>query len=192
MRKWSASWMNLTLFKWYWNQHINAIYYLVFTTHPELIDKTYVLPGMCAHDAVIFDLNIKTPTSRSPPWRVYLYKTDMEGIKNKMRESYTAFLTSNPTSKPVDENWTQFKTDLLNATKEFISQKNLKQKNALPWCNSHIRLLIQKKQRRYNVACRSGSDHDRHCFRKLRKLIYKKLKEAQQEYVNSLLEINND
>ena len=71
-------------------------------------------------------------------------------------------------------------------------KKIIKQKNSLPWCNFHIRRLIRKKQRRYNAARRSGSDHDRHCFRKVRKLIHKELDKAHQEYVNNLLEINND
>ena len=58
------------------------IFYLVFASHPEYIDKTYVVLGMCLNNAMVFDLNIKIPTSCNPPRRVYVYKKAyMEGIR---------------------------------------------------------------------------------------------------------------
>ena len=38
----------------------NNILDLVFTTHPDLIEGTYVVPGMSDHSAVICDINFKT------------------------------------------------------------------------------------------------------------------------------------
>ena len=38
----------------------NNIIELVFTTHPDLIEGTYVVLGMSVHSAVICDINFKT------------------------------------------------------------------------------------------------------------------------------------
>ena len=38
----------------------NNILDLVFTSHPDLIEGTYVVPGMSDHSAVICDINFKT------------------------------------------------------------------------------------------------------------------------------------
>ena len=38
----------------------NNILNLVFTTHPDLIEGTYVAPGMSDHSAVVCDINFKT------------------------------------------------------------------------------------------------------------------------------------
>ena len=37
----------------------NNILDLVFTTHPDLIQGTYVVPGLSDHGAVICDINFK-------------------------------------------------------------------------------------------------------------------------------------
>ena len=40
---------------------------LVFTTHPDLIENTYVVPGMSDHSAVICNINFKlTPPKKNP------------------------------------------------------------------------------------------------------------------------------
>ena len=38
----------------------NNILDLVFTSYPDLIEGTYVVPGMSDHSAVICDINFKT------------------------------------------------------------------------------------------------------------------------------------
>ena len=38
----------------------NNILDLVFTTHPDLIEGTYVVPGLSHHSGVICDINFKT------------------------------------------------------------------------------------------------------------------------------------
>ena len=89
----------------------NNILDLVFTTQPDLIKGTYVVPGMSDHNAVIWDINFKTKPSLNPPRSVYLiYKcADMGGLQEQLRNSHTSFQASDPSTKSVEENWTQFK-----------------------------------------------------------------------------------
>ena len=50
----------------------NNILDLVFTTQPDLIKGSYVVPGMSDHNAVIWDINFKTKPSLNPPRSVYM------------------------------------------------------------------------------------------------------------------------
>ena len=40
---------------------------LVFTTHPDLIENTYVVSGMSDHSAVVCDINFKLAPPKKPP-----------------------------------------------------------------------------------------------------------------------------
>ena len=134
---------------------------LVFTTHPDFIEGIYVVPGMSDHSAVICDINFKTKPPLNPPISVYLYKrADMGGLQEQLRNSYTSFQASDPSTKSVKENWTQLKTMLFDTIKKYVPQKTLSKKKSTPWFNSRIKRLIRQKQRRYNAARHSNSEQD--------------------------------
>lgn len=102
----------------------------------------------------------------------------MEGLREKLGELFTSFQASDPESKTVEENWTQFKGDLHSTIKEYIPQKALNRKKSLPWCNANIRRLIRQKQQDWQK------------FRQLRKWVHKEMQLAHQRYINSLLDID--
>ena len=107
---------------------------LVFTTHPDLIENTYT---------------------------VFVYKkADMESHKQDLEHSFNTLLASDPATKTVEENWADFKTTLISTSKKHIPQKTIAGKKSLPWLNTRIKRLIRQKQRRYNTARRTKSDHD--------------------------------
>ena len=171
----------------------NNILDLVLTTHPDLIEGTYVVPGMNDHNAVICDINFKTKPSLNPPRSVYLYKrTDMGGLQEQLRNSYKSFQASEPSTKLVEENWTLFKTILFGTIKKHIPQKTLSRKKSTPSLNSRIKCLIRQKQRRYNAATHSDSEQDWRKFRNLRKLVHNEMRKARENYINNLLDIGDD
>ena len=167
------------------------IFDLLFTSHQDLVDKVYIVPGMSDHDAVICDINLRANPPANPKWNVYLYKrADMEGLRRKLKERFELFEASRPETKSIRANWDQFKADIYNSINEFIPQRTLKNKRSPPWCNANIRRLIRKKQRCYNPARRNGKEQVWRRFRHLRKLVHKELQLAHQQYVNSLLDID--
>ena len=102
---------------------------LVFSTLPDLIENTYVVPGMSEHSAVICDINFKlTPPALPPPLllsrTVFVYKkADMESLKQDLEHSFNTLLASDPTTKTVEENWAEFKTTLISTSKKHIPKK---------------------------------------------------------------------
>ena len=164
---------------------------LLFTSHPHLVDKVSIVPGMSDHDAVICDINLRANPPANPKRNFYLYKrADMEGLRRKLKERFEQFEASRPETKSIRANWDQFKADFYNSIDEFIPQRTLKNKSSLPWYNANIRRLIRKKQRCYNSARRNGEEQVWRRFRHLSKLVHKELQLAHQQYVNNLLDID--
>ena len=165
---------------------------LICTTHPDRIAASYVVPGMSDHEAVIFDINIKATMVPTPPRKVYLFnRADFQNLSGNLEVLYESFIASDPASKSVQDNWSQFKHDFFCVIKEFIPQKILKNKRSLPWCNSKIKRLIRQKQRRHKTARRTGSDFDWRRFREIRKRIHAELRQSHQQYINGLLDLKS-
>ena len=101
----------------------------------------------------------------------------MESLKQNLKHSFITLLAS-PTTKTVEENWAEFKTTLISTSKKHIPQKTVTGKKSLPWLNTRIKRLFRQKQRRYNTARRTKSDHDWHKFKQLRKTVHKELEIA--------------
>ena len=114
----------------------------------------------------------------------------MESLKQDLEHSFNTLLASDPATKTVEENWADFKTTLISTSKKHIPQKTITGKKSLPWLNTRIKRLIRQKQRRYNTARRTKSDHDWHKFKQLRKTVHKELEIAHQNYVNELFDFD--
>ena len=99
---------------------------LVFTTHPDIMENTYVVPGMSDHSAVICDINFKLAPPKTPPRTVFVYKkADMESLKQDLEHSFNTLLASGPATKTQEENWADFKTTLTFTSKKHIPQKTI-------------------------------------------------------------------
>ena len=116
----------------------------------------------------------------------------MGGLQEQLKNSYASFQASDPSTKSVEENWTQFKTTLFNIIKKNIPQTILSKKKSTPWFNSRIKRLIRQKQRRYNAARHSHSEQDWRKFRNLRKVVHNEMRKAHRNYINNLLDIGDD
>ena len=96
---------------------------LLYTSHPDLVDKVYIVLGMSDHDAVICDINLRANPPANPKRNVYLYKrADIEGLRWKLKEHFELFQASHPETKSIQANWDQFKADIYNSINEFIPQ----------------------------------------------------------------------
>lgn len=79
---------------------------LLFTSHPDLVDKVYIVPSMSDYDAVICDFNLRANPPANPKRNVYLYKrADMEGLRRTLKERFELFQASRPEAKSIRANW---------------------------------------------------------------------------------------
>ncbi|CAC5406401.1 unnamed protein product [Mytilus coruscus] len=143
---------------------------LLMTTNPELVSKIEVHPGMSDYQVVIANIDMKAKTSKKKPRLVHLFKKgDMNGLKENIQDKFGDRM-NNMEENTVEENWTYFKKIILQATKEFISQKTIGSKQHVPWISTHIKRLIRRRQRRYNAAKKHNTKRNWNKYKQMRDL----------------------
>lgn len=161
---------------------------LIFTTNPDLIEKTEIHPGMSDHDAVICDIKLKLEIDKKPPREVWVYsKGNMDGIREDLKNHEQRFICQ-AKDTTVENLWKDFKSIIMGSIDKHIPKKLISGKPHLPWLTPYIKRMIRKKQRRYNRAKRSGKDQDWNEYRKLRKTIHAELRKEHNKYVNDMIE----
>ena len=126
---------------------------LVVTSNPNIITDVQVVPGMSDHDIVLFQINMSPKIQRKPPHRIYKYDLqDIPKIKGHIRSRTDHFLSSDPHTKSVDENWTFFKDTIRDAMAQYIPSKMSKTKQSHPWITSEIKRQMRKRDKLYCKA----------------------------------------
>ena len=78
------------------------IFDLLFTPHPDLVDKVYKVPGTSDHDAVICDVTLRANLPANHKRNVYVYKrADMEDLRRKLKERFELFEAPCPETKSI-------------------------------------------------------------------------------------------
>ena len=112
----------------------NAVLDLVFSTHPNLVSRIEVVPGMSDHLAVLTTLDVRPKQhSNKLSHTVYKYKSaNFEGLRAHMAAYASMFLMENPTSRTTEENWKSFKSALHQAIIKHVPTTKSKTKRHLP------------------------------------------------------------
>ena len=162
---------------------------LIFTTTPDLIDSVQVRPGMSDHYAVTAEINMRAKYNLQKPRSVYLYKrANWDKIKDDLHEFQHTFLASTPYDNPVNDNWQNLKSAIMDSVKINIPTKSLKTQHNLPWFNQDLKRAVRKKKRLYKKAKRTNDTKHWKDFKVFRKLVKIKLAEAHDNYVKDLLD----
>ena len=164
---------------------------LFLTTHPTLVNKVTMTPGISDHDGIpMTDLSTKPKTNRPPPRKIYqFHKADNESIKQDLRNLSDTMTSRNNSEATSTCLWKEFKDGVLKAMDDHKPTKIIKKRDQTPWINSTVRSGLRRKQRAYNWARDSNKDSDWEKFRSVRKEVQKDTKRAYWSYVrNTCLE----
>lgn len=162
---------------------------LHLTTRPSLIKSQSLIPGISDHDIIVVDSDIKPTYSAKLPRKVYSFnssKADWAIIKAKTTQYTEGYLRSHQ-SNSVDQNWTSIKKHLLDMLDKHIPSKYKSSRHNLPWLTNEIKRMIRRKQRKFNLAKKTGNQHDWKCYKDLKMLVRNKLRKAHADYTNHTL-----
>jgi len=97
---------------------------LVFTSHQTVSDIS-IVPGMSDHEAVFFRINAEAYVPQNvTEHTVFLYhKGNVDAIRKDMIDLCNGFISADPDSRTVEENWYIFKTGLLESVTKYVPQK---------------------------------------------------------------------
>jgi len=122
------------------NTRQNHILDLVFSTNPTNISDVRVVPAISDHETISFSFDLNPLMYEKAERKVYLYNQgDFDAIKQSLQCLQTSFLSSNPYTNMVQDNWSMFKSELLSIIDRYIPQVSRRTTHHLPWLNKHIR-----------------------------------------------------
>jgi hypothetical protein len=167
---------------------------LCFTTTPGLTKRCTTGPGVSDHDhLVILETQLRAKPNKKKPRTVSLYKkANWDKVRQDITTLETEFYNRRPLEKSVEENWSFLKEGVIEAMKNNIPTKRVSGKYNLPWFTREAKHLHQKKKRAYQRAKKTKKNKDWIHFRHLRKAFQQILRRAHWDYLNSILDPEED
>ena len=114
-----------------------------------------IVPGISDHDTICFQINLPSqlPLQQDSSHPIYLYhKANIIGLKQDMDNFQQQFLTSDPYSNCLEENWLKFKAAITQSIEQNIPQKTSNSQRDLPWLTHQIRMKMRKRKKLFDRA----------------------------------------
>jgi len=161
---------------------------LLFSTNSESIDNVEVIPGMSDHEAVYCELTLKNrPESDDIKHPIFLYdRGNMTQLKLDLSAFQTEFLTSDPYSNTVQENWESFKQAINTAINENIPQTMSRATKELPWITRNIKRQMKQRKRLYNKAKHLQTAEAWQDYRTAKNNVTTLIRESHKNYQNKM------
>jgi hypothetical protein len=97
------------------------------------------------------------------------------------------------TNSSVEDNWNCFKDAVFKVMDTWIPKKTVKKKADVPWITKEIRRMIRKKKRMYRQALKHGGNTQQStAFKEYRKSVRNKIHSSYHNYLNTLLDPEED
>jgi hypothetical protein len=164
---------------------------LFLTTSPDLFGNCKTLPGMCNHEAVTTEYEIKANICEKKPREIYIFnRANTEQIINKLVELRDKFLNT-WSDRSVEENWRYFKNSMLQIIKDNIPTMKLKEKTDVPWLTYGIKRLMKKRKRRYQKAKTTKMENDWKAYKTTQKQLRVQIKIAHDSYLENIFNLED-
>ena len=120
--------------------HGENILDLIFSSHPESISNIEIILGISDHEAVYCELILNNrPECDDIRHPIILYdRGNMTQLKSDMSDFQTEFLSTDPYSNNVQENWDKFKQAINKAITKNVPQTMSRSTKELPWVTRDI------------------------------------------------------
>ena len=167
---------------------------LLFTDTPDLINRAYSAPGLSDHETVIVDHQLKATINKKKPRNVTLYhRANWQEVKDRIKVFATDyFAANNITVRPINTNWSDIQRCITTCIADLIPHKSIGTRFHLPYITKPIQRKIRKRQRVYRKAKKSNRQKDRDQCYTLKKEIKQELNAAFNDYVNNMLNVEDD
>ena len=161
---------------------------LIFSSHPESTSNIKVIPGISDHEAVYCELKLTNRLeSDNIEHPVFLYnRGNMTQLKTDILDFQTEFLSSDPYSNNVQENWESFKQAITNAINKNIPQTMSRASKELPWINHNIKRQMKQRKKLYNKAKHLQTEEAWRDYRNIKNNITMLIRESHRKYQNKM------
>lgn len=141
---------------------------LFFTNHPDMVNRSAVIPGLSDHEIPILDISTRIKTNTKKPRKVFQYhRTDTPGLLKSLEESSAKFCNdfNDTANQNVNDMWSRLKNNITQAMDKFIPSKTISSSKAsLPWITSEIKHAIRKRDKLFRRSKETKKSEDRAKF----------------------------
>ena len=99
----------------------------------------------------------------------------------------TTYLESDHVNRSVDDNRNIIAEGIKEAIDNYIPHKMSKAKRHLPWVSPAIKRLMNRRDRAYKRARRTGKPEHRKAYKQLRNSTLKHIRDTHEKYVNEIV-----
>ena len=172
----------------------NNILDLFLTTNPSLVNHVNIMPGISDHNIVEVKVNASAKIQYQKPPNILLFKkADWLAMKQGLVDYHKTMINENKyTNLNIEQLWDDFTQTLNNLTEKHIPSKMSSPRNYLPWVNQRLKRLIRRRNRAFKKSRKTNKENDRKKFLDLKHLVRKAIKESHQQYLEDILNIEND
>ena len=164
---------------------------LYFTNRPGLAKHTQTLPGISDHDIVLVDTELKAKINKNKARKIYKFnKADWTQLKTEATKMSDTLLSTFSTD--INENWTLFKRNLTTLMDKHIPSKTTTTRYSVPWLNTTLKRMTNKKKRLYKKFKKSKQTTDKQTYVKHKQKTQHAIRDAHNNYVKTILENSMD
>jgi len=147
-----------------------------------------VIPGISDHEAVYCELVLNNkPESDDIRRPIFLYdRGNMTQLKSDMSDFQIEFLSTDPYSNSVHENWDKFKQAINSAIAKNIPQTMSRSSKQLPWITHSIKQQIKQCKKLYNKAKYSQTEEAWQAYHNIKNNITNLIRESHTKYQNKM------
>jgi hypothetical protein len=159
---------------------------LIFASNPSLKKFSLSIPGCSDHDAVVADFDAKPLKSRAKPKKCQLFsKANWDKISEDLKPLGNEIGAMKRDGADTNSMWEAFKSAIKNAVSKHVPTILRRNSHDLPWLTRDLQKLIKRKNRLHRRAKKTKNwSNYRFCQKECRR----RLRKAEQDYVNSMLE----
>lgn len=157
---------------------------LVFASAPETVNQIYCSDGFSDHKLLEFAITTSFTARVTIPKQIFDYKRADYDSKNRGLEEFCTSFLDNFSNRSVNDNWSLYKTKLLELIDAHIPRISFRVSSSKPWFNKKLRTLRNRKKRLFKVAKGSKTATATNNHRASEKAYCSAVRKAKQKYLS--------
>ena len=168
----------------------NSTIDLIFTSHPERISESGVLPVLISDHYLVYGVHCwKAPKKEGRSIKFRCFKDiDNDDFRDDLLNAPWENVLN---CHDVNDAWSIWHSTFMSIINHHAPMKSKRIRgNALPWLDGEIIQLMRQRDRAHKIAKRSGSQNNWDVYKKLRNSVTEQIRSKKSEHFTSTIEEN--
>ena len=172
------------------SEFTNSTIDLIFTSHPELVSESGVLPVLISDHYLVYGVHCwKVPKKEGRSITCRCFKDiDNDDFRDDLLNAPWEHVLN---CQDVNDAWSIWHSTFMSIINHHAPMKSKRIRgNALPWLDGEIIQLMRQRDRAHKIAKRSGSQNNWDVYKKLRNSVTEQIRSKKSEHFTSTIEEN--